>query len=41
MEYDEKRYRGGRAGQAYDEDGSDDEMGGHAHHGPQVQCAQS
>ncbi|CAJ0597975.1 unnamed protein product [Cylicocyclus nassatus] len=40
MEYDEKRYRGGRGGgQAYEEDGSDEEMGGH--HGPQVQCAQS
>ncbi|CAJ0591957.1 unnamed protein product [Cylicocyclus nassatus] len=39
MEYDEKRYRGGRGGgQAYEEDGSDEEMG---HHGPQVQCAQS
>ncbi|CAJ0594565.1 unnamed protein product [Cylicocyclus nassatus] len=34
MEYDEKRYRGGRGGgQAYEEDGSDEEMGGH--HGPQ------
>ncbi|EYC40517.1 hypothetical protein Y032_0608g593 [Ancylostoma ceylanicum] len=41
MEYDEKRYRGGRGGQAYEEDGSDEEMGGHGHHGPQVQCAQS
>ncbi|CAJ0610225.1 unnamed protein product [Cylicocyclus nassatus] len=40
MEYDEKRYRGDRGGgQAYEEDGSDEEMGGH--HGPQVQCAQS
>uniref|UniRef100_A0A158P6I8 DnaJ domain-containing protein n=1 Tax=Angiostrongylus cantonensis TaxID=6313 RepID=A0A158P6I8_ANGCA len=41
MEYDEKRYHGGRGGQAYDEDASDDEMSGHGHHGPQVQCAQS
>lgn len=41
MEYDEHRYRksGQGAGQAYDEDDSDEEGGQGGH--PGVQCAQS